>query len=518
MSAPRVRPVGDAALSLEWSEGPVDERNARVRATDAALRGRPFEGFVETIPAQSTLLVLFEPGSCSMAEATQALLGIGTTPPPAPAGTLHVVPVVYGGDAAPDLEEVARHTGLSIEDVIARHASVEYTAAMLGFLPGFAYLAGLPEALAMPRRATPRTRVPAGAVAVAGRQTAIYPAASAGGWNLIGRTALRLFDPHASPPCLIAPGDRVRFTAVATLAEPVAAAAPAPATQAAALEVVSQGLLTTVQDAGRSGHRRSGVAAAGAADRGALAAANRAVGNPRGAAALECTIVGPRLRVLAELRLAVAGADLGARLDEAPLPPGQAVHARPGSVLSFAGRRDGCRAYVAFGGGIDVPVVLGSRATDLLAGFGGHLGRALRKGDRLALGDSHEAPAGSAAGSRPADMVTVRVVPGPQDDAFLPDAWDTLVSTSWLVTPDSDRAGLRLAGPALRHRAGAEIASEGMLPGCIQVPADGRPIVVLWDGPTTGGYAKLATVVSGDLDRLAQLLPGVGRVRFERAG
>lgn len=506
-------PVGDAALSLEWGDTLDAASNARVRAADEALRARPFPGFVESVPTHRSLLVLFDSSRLSFAAAAEAVLAHAADSLAPTPGRLHVIPVVYGGESGPDLERVARLTGVSAAEIAARHASVEYTARMLGFMPGFAYLGPLAEDLATPRLDTPRTRVPAGSVAIVGRQTAVYPAATPGGWNLIGRTSVRLFDPHAAAPCRIAPGDRVRFEVADALAGPDAATV-LPVASEASLEVVSPGLLTSVQDAGRPGHRRYGVGTAGAADGAALALANAAVGNPLDAAALECTVVGPRLRFQATVVFAIAGADLGAALGGAPVPLGVAVRARPGDELAFTGRRDGCRAYVAFAGGLDVPVVLGSRATDLHAGFGGHLGRALRKGDRLAIAPGPTAEAHSCAPAPAIDSVTVRVVPGPQADAFAPDALPTLLSEEWRVGPDSDRAGLRLAGPALRHRASAEIASDGLLPGCIQVPADGRPIVVLWDGPTTGGYAKLATIVRADLDRLAQLLPGVGRVRF----
>ena len=184
------------------------------------------------------------------------------------------------------------------------------------------------------------------------------------------------------------------------------------------------GLLTSVQDAGRSGRRRLGVSGAGPLDAPAHAAANRAVGNAAHAAALECTVSGPALEFLAPVRFAVAGADLGAVLERAdlgawPVPLGSGVLARPGNVLRFAGRRSGCRAYVALQGGIDVPEVLGARATDLQSGFGGLLGRALRAGDRLgvARASAPGTPVESVAGPH-ATSVTVRVVLGPQADHF----------------------------------------------------------------------------------------------------
>ena len=228
------------------------------------------------------------------------------------------------------------------------------------------------------------------------------------------------------------------------------------------------------------------------------------------------------LEFLAPVRFAVTGADLGAVLERAdlgawPVPLGSGVLARPGNVLRFAGRRSGCRAYVALQGGIDVPAVLGARATDLQSGFGGLLGRALRAGDH----------AGRRAGERPrharrigrgphATSVTVRVVLGPQADYFAGSTVERFLASSFRLGATSDRVGCRLEGEPLRHQGPAEILSDGMLPGSIQVPPDGQPIVMLHDGPTTGGYPKIATVITADLPLLAQLVPGEGEVRFEQ--
>jgi antagonist of KipI len=415
---------------------------------------------------------------------------------------------------------VARQAGLTEAEVVALHGGREYVAYMLGFTPGFAYMGDVARALAMPRRTTPRIRVAAGSVAISGRQTAVYPLASPGGWNVIGRTSLRVFDPSLDPPALILPGDRVRFVATPDL--PPSEASPVAPAGRCDLEVLDGGLLTTVQDSGRSGHRRLGVASGGPMDAEAHRAANRLVGNPEGAAALECTIAGPSVRFAVTTVLAITGANLGAFLERADkgsweVPLGLRVLARGGNVLSFRGRRAGCRAYIAFAGGIDVPTVLGSRATDLTAGLGGHQGRALRAGDTLALGPCPRASVPSSPRTPPlvlSDAVTVRVVLGPQADFFTPDALSLFLSEAYSVTPVSDRVGCRLSGAHLGHAGAAEIVTDGMVFGSVQVPPDGQPIVMMADAPTTGGYPKIATVVTADLPLIAQLVPGAGRLRF----
>jgi antagonist of KipI len=235
-------------------------------------------------------------------------------------------------------------------------------------------------------------------------------------------------------------------------------------------------------------------------------------------------VAGPTLRFLRAVRFAIAGADLGAVLQRDdlgawPVPLGRSVLARPGNLLSFGGRKYGCRAYVAFAGGLDVPRMLGSRSTDLGSGFGGHRGRPLQQGDVLGvLAHVRESPAfASGAPSPSGDNASVRVVLGPQHEAFTKAALETFLRENWSVGATSDRIGCRLQGPKLEHAGAKEIVADGMVPGCIQVPPDGQPIVMLADCPSTGGYPKIATVVTSDLAKLAQLLPGDGRVRFEIA-
>jgi KipI family sensor histidine kinase inhibitor len=523
--APRVLPLGDGAACVELGDTIDAGLNARVRALDRALAEAPVPGQLETVPTYRSLLVFYEPRLVSWSELRSALAGRAAAAGSmsgAPGGR-HVIPTRYGGEEGPDLAPLAARLGLTPNEAVALHAGSEYTAFMLGFMPGFAYLGLLDAALESPRLATPRVRVPAGSVAIAGRQTAVYPAASPGGWNLIGRASQRLFDPRLEPPALIQPGDRVRFAPTSELPETAAWAPPTPPETPAALEVLQPGLLTTIQDHGRRGFRRLGACWAGALDAPAAEAANELVGNDALAAVLECTLTGPRLRFLATTHFAVTGADLGAVLHRPDLgawdvPPGRRLLARAGSELAFHERRRGCRAYLAFGGGLAVPPVLGSRSTDLGSGFGGLEGRALRRGDRLWLGpDPLRAPRlerwdPPEHATRP---LRVRVVLGPQQERIEAASLARLLSEPYAVGAASNRVGCRLQGPRLAHSGSAEIVSDGMAPGSIQVPPDGLPIVMLADAPTTGGYPKPATVVSADLPLLAQLVPGVDSVRFE---
>jgi biotin-dependent carboxylase-like uncharacterized protein len=289
------------------------------------------------------------------------------------------------------------------------------------------------------------------------------------------------------------------------------------------IEVLEAGLLTTVQDLGRFGWQQYGVPVSGAMDDWALRAANRLAGNDENAAALEITLAGPILRFDGPGVIAVTGADLGARLNGRPMPPWQSAGVSAGAELTFSDARDGIRAYLGVAGGIDVPLVLGSRSTLASARLGGFMGRALAPGDRVGVGQRADPPLPT--GRRlPRELVpayghvhTLRVVMGPQDDRFTGEGIQCFLSETYTLASQSDRVGCRLTGPRIGHRRGADIVSDGTAFGSVQVSGDGMPIVLMADRGTTGGYTKIATVASADLSRLAQAAPG-DRVRFARVG
>lgn len=283
------------------------------------------------------------------------------------------------------------------------------------------------------------------------------------------------------------------------------------------IAVVRAGPLVTVQDLGRPGLRAFGLPVAGAADRLALAAANLLAGNEPGAAALELTLAGGTFRFETPVLAALAGADLEARLDGAPVASGSSFRAAAGSTLALGGARRGARAYLAVRGGIDVPPVLGSRSTYTRAGVGGLSGRALAAGDRLPVGLSRgraPAPRTLPDGLLPCGGgARLRVILGPQDDRFGAEAIRAFLDTPWRVTVHNDRMGYRLDGPPLPLRGPTDILTDAVLPGAVQVPGDGRPIALLVDCQTTGGYAKIGTVIGPDLRLLAQSRAG-DEVRF----
>jgi biotin-dependent carboxylase-like uncharacterized protein len=435
------------------------------------------------------------------------------------------VPVEYGGAGGPDLDAVAAVNGLSPADVIARHTAHDYRVFMIGFLPGFAYLGSVDAAIAAPRHASPRLRVPPGSVGIAGQQTGIYPQASPGGWQIIGRTTARPFDARRPSPSLLAPGDRVRFVAVppGTLGSFDAAwAAPEPPAEdtrggARAVRVEQPGLMTTVQDGGRWGHQHEGVPVSGAMDCASLRDANRAVGNPPHAAALEVTLGGVALRMEHGGSLAAAGADLNATLDGRRLPLATPVSHAAGSLVRFDSRGRGARAYLALDGGLAVAACLGSRATDLTSGLGGLGGRRLRADDRIPVGEPAPTPARASSASRqvPAGGARVRVMPGPHDEWFPPEALDLLCRTRYAITPESNRMGYRLRGAEPLPRDPREMVSDATCAGGLQVPPSGQPILLMADRQVTGGYPIVATVITADLPVVGQLAPG-DWIEFDR--
>ena len=488
------------------------------------------------------------------------------------------IPVAFDG---PDLDELARSIGRRPDDVVAMVTGAELVVAFVGFAPGFPYLVGLPDILAaVERRATPRTRVPAGSFAIGGGFAGIYPESSPGGWHLLGRTSLRLFDPGAHPPCLLQPGDRVRLVDPGDPGDPARRPVRGPTTTAdrrrrtPAVDVLMAarrsatveraGTLTLIQDTGRAGAARWGVPRAGPADPDAFMLANLLVGNEPHAPCIEWAGEGPGLRFDAPAHAAVVsapGATLDARLDGLPVASGTVIPVSAGQYLELGPPQGAARAYLAVGGGIralsagadvvaaaaadvvaaaaDADVVAstfnGSLATDVTTTLGPPR---LNRGMRLILGDlthprSHLLPVappirdratsgrrtiGSHANGDP--FRTVRIIPGPHgvDDA----TESGLARGRWRVQPESNRMGVRLAPDDHRAPLPSPLPSQSfptgipslpMVLGAVQVPPDGRPIILLPDHATVGGYPVAGVVASVDRTIVGQLVPGES-VRF----
>lgn len=493
-----------------------------------SLQRDPIAGVLELVPAARTILVSFDPLRLSAEQAVAAMATRDVNVRVERASRLIEIPVDYEGE---DLAEVAELLGVSPQEVVQRHTDSEYTVAFTGFAPGFAYLTGGDALLNVPRRKTPRTRIPAGAVGLAGTFSGVYPQASPGGWQIIGITPEAMWDIDRQPPALLQPGDRVRFVdqrlrpaskapaATQVSAKPAAPAAAAPGVE---IEIVSPGLQTLTQDLGRPGQAGQGVSASGAMDRQSLQLANRLVGNASDEVCLETVGGGLQLRSHGDAVIAITGAAVPVTLKDSTgrtftLACHQPLALSAGDRLTLGVPRAGARAYVSVRGGWQVAPVLGSRATDTLANVGP---AALAAGDRLAINPVTRGAivqdAACSAHTLPAadDTVVLDVCMGPRTDWFTAEAVQTLCEQDWLVTPQSNRVGVRLAGEqSLTRAVEGELPSEGTPTGAIQVPPSGQPVLFLADHPLTGGYPVIACVAPYHLD-LAGQIPVGARVRF----
>jgi KipI family sensor histidine kinase inhibitor len=520
----RFLPVNLDALLVELDD--LDQTLALL----ASLQREPLPGVEELVPAARTIFVRFRPAATSAAALVRNIAGRDISQRAERSSTLVEIPVQYDGE---DLAEVAQLLGITPEEVVRRHTGSDYTVAFTGFAPGFAYLSGGHPSLNVPRRSTPRTRIPAGAVGLAGAFSGVYPQASPGGWQIIGVTPVAMWDLARTQPALLQPGYRVRFVDIATQIgaatagntcaaglkdlKPSGRSQESLAPGQAALLVRATGLQTLFQDLGRQGQAGQGVSASGAMDPTALKAANRLVGNASNAAALETVGGGLQLQSRGDNVVAVTGADAPVTLTSAdgrrwPVPRYQAIALADGDSLAIGQPDAGARCYLAVRGGFDEAPVMGSCATDTLANVGP---APLQAGELLGV---RPAPASTVVGAvelPPEDLPTLQqevvldVVMGPRTDWFTEAAIERLAAQRWQVTAQSNRVGLRLAGDVPLDRATAgELPSEGTALGALQVPPSGQPVLFLADHPLTGGYPVIACVAPYHLDRAGQIPVG----------
>lgn len=518
-------------------------------ALHRSLEAADLPGVTELIPAARTVLISFDPARTHAEILAEAVRGLGHTESASDAAREVTIDVHYDGD---DLAEVADLLSVSPDEVIKRHQAATWQVAFAGFAPGFGYLAGDDELFNVPRRSSPRTRVPVGSVALAGEFTGVYPRSSPGGWELIGRTDAKLWDLDREPPALFVPGTIVKFAEAGRETVEVAgssarsgasgfsgspgaegsesdsavdsaadSASDSAAAASHALEVLRPGLQLLIQDLGRPGFASMGVSAAGAADRTALTAANRLVGNAETAAGLESFGGAVLLRATGDGVAAVTGATGSITVtaaDGTVLTPrlGEAFALADGDELELGPTERGVRRYFAVRGGIAVETALDSSSADTLAGLGP---AAVDKGTTVGVHAPRTAPhLVDPNPAQPRDLpqagetVTLSVTLGPREDWFTEAGIETLLSQEWTVTHESDRVGLRLNGevPLERARTG-ELPSEGAVTGALQVPPNGQPVLFGPDHPLTGGYPIIASI--DDVDLAAQLPPGV-KLRF----
>ncbi|ENW96148.1 urea amidolyase family protein [Acinetobacter sp. NIPH 298] len=473
----------------------------------------------ELIPAARTILVYFDPIFIDGKNLIQWISSQKIDQYSANTNKKEVIiNVCYDGA---DLAHVAEYLGIDVDEVIHKYTHSRWQVAFIGFAPGFAYLISPDHPFgSIPRLASPRKKIASGSVGLAGEYSGIYPKDSPGGWQLIGRTDQTMWDVNREQAALLLPSDQVIFKDISKHPTQVTV----PATRVVPIKVPQNpvvftvqnvGLQVLIQDEGRKNVAQLGVGQAGAIDRSAFHCANACVGNPKNAAALEIYNGGLRLKVMKETVIAVTGAKTELWVSYAngytvKQPLYQPIALDRGDEIYLDKVQAGIRNYVAVRGGIAVEQVLNSASYDSLA----ELGTApLRVGDEIRSAQLKTGCAdldqSATELSKVGDQVVVDIVLGPRMDWFTPESIDLLLEQRWLITVESNRIGLRLAGDKpLQRQIKHELPSEGCCTGAIQIPASGQPVLFMNDHPITGGYPVIAAVASYHLDLIAQLAAG----------
>lgn len=488
---------------LSFSDTIDRTRNQEIHVLTRQLLSARLPGVTDLIPGYTSLYIEYDATTLSEAKVRQWIAGEACKRPAETPQQQVDIPVTYTGE---DLVAVAERCQMTVAEVIARHSQRDYHVYALGFTPGYPFMGDLDETLRLPRRTTPRARVPAHSVAIAGSQTGIYPAASPGGWHLLGHTSAVVFDPQRQSPFLIEAGDTVRFVpgegALPTDPETLTLLPAEPAHPL--LKVIAPGLLDLVVDSGRFLAGRFGLARSGPVDAKSARLANRLLGNPPDAPVLELNVTGPTLQALDAGVVAFAGWGVIPCINGRRQPPFCSFALQPGDTLSFIPIDRGYRGYLALPGGIESATFWGSASVDLR----GKIGQALQAGDVLgAVKPPHLRAGFSFTPYRRFGSVTaLAILPGPQATQ---EVLTALVDSTFTVT-SADRMGIRLTGVQVP---GGDVISEATPLGAVQITSAGDPIILLNDRGTLGGYSKPAVLHLKALSTAAQLKPG-DKVRF----
>lgn len=516
------------------------------------------QAIVEIIPAARTLLIRFDPLLADENTLETKIAGLKLEKGQQKSGKLVEIPVVYDGE---DLDDIAALLKIDREEVIRRHTESHYQVAFCGFAPGFAYLTGGDPVFNVPRRASPRKSIPAGSVALAGKFGGVYPQPSPGGWQLIGRTDVKMFDLDREPPSLLKPGDRVHFVDVtkdysarsegvksfslsrndeaglAKTGDETEASGSAKASvngkagnhdnagisvpeepltlkENAVFKLVTTLMPVTFQDRGRLFQSSQGLSPSGALDQKAMANANRLVGNSLEQPVLEFTYGNARMKALQPSVIAFTGANLPITVKSANgtvfvFEKNTPLAIDEGDEIILGRPFTGFRSYMALRGGFKVEPVLKSASFDSLSNLGP---KPLSAGDNifiannsplqpvlLSLDDPYVLPEAG-------DNVVLDVVMGPRTDWFTDHSIAMFLEKPWQVTAASNRIGIRLQSDARLERSRSdELPSEGTVTGAIEVPANGEPVLFLRDRPVTGGYPVIANLVEDQIDLAAQI-------------
>jgi len=526
MGARKIYPLCETAIVVEFGDIIDDAIHLQAMQLNKALQQAPFIGFIETVPAYTTLTIYYQPELIQPLNLSpfvyvknhiQRLLtnpGIETPN----SAEIVSIPVCYDEEFGYDLNLVASTNKLTKEQVIDFHQQEVYDVYMMGFLPGFAYMGTVADAIATPRKPSPRAQVEAGSIGIAGKQTGIYPLTSPGGWQIIGRTPLSLFDLEKQDPFLFKTGDRIKFSAISKakfdkikkeqeVKNKITSEESIPD-----LIVIKPGIYSTIQDAGRFKYQSFGVPVSGAMDETAYHTANALAGNQENAACIECTMGGLQLQFKKNAVIAVAGAG-AAFVNGQNIKSWQPLSVSKNDILEIRYNNDGMRTYVAVKGGFAAAAIMNSRSVYAKAGIGTPLKKeqSLQFGNMLSINpkrltESLSVPAYSS-------NALIRIIPGPENNWMTPESATQIFSQSFSLSNQCDRMGYQLTAAPLSLNENKELLSTAVTKGTIQLTPSGQLIILMSDCQTTGGYPRVAQVATVDLPVLAQLKPG-DTIRF----
>ncbi|TWI80384.1 KipI family sensor histidine kinase inhibitor [Lacibacter cauensis] len=541
-----VHPVNESSILLRFGNSIDVHTHQQLMQAKHCIEQNPFLGFVETVPAYNTLAVYFNPVeveqtaasiAASVEESVRNIIANAKSPTASTTTQLIEIPVCYNEDFAPDLAETAGNLRLSTEALIQLHCSKTYHVYMLGFTPGFPYMGKTDERIVTKRKQQPRLAVAPGSVAIAGEQTGIYPFATPGGWNIIGRTPLQLFDRHRTNPFLLKAGDEVQFKPItpdefeqySTSDAPVGRELKNNITHLTktsddnkpSIQVEQCGFLTTLQDTGRTGYLQYGVSKGGAMDSSAAQLANVLVGNDADETVLELTQSPHRFVFTADTVIAFTGGGLQPETEQQLLPLHKPLFIAAGTVVHCRQQLPGFRLYMAVAGGFAADEFLQSSSTDLLIKAGGFDGRPLKKADILAQKNKHSKlqqqllqvlKAGATIelfqSNESMRGTTIRVLKGAEWNYLTDASSSNFTQQAFTVTQQSNRMGYRLKTETLQTNQSCDIVSSPVTQGTVQLTSSGEMIILMADAQTVGGYPRIAQVCAADLSLLAQKKPG----------
>ena len=499
---------GSSVAATDYGDFLILKRPSNLASLGKAIYHAQFDFLDEVIVTEVEICLALNDQYESGLLSEIAALKIGLAEDSAPA--IHDFGIWFS-DEFDDWKLICDHTGISKDDYIERLLNCELSIAMIGFLPGFVYLGGLPEELHVPRKKSPALRMLPNTLAIGGKYAGIYALPSAAGWNCVGRISPQLFDVGKLPPLSVSQGDTVklkqidRSTFEASQTIPNDKQVRRPADESCSLTIEKPGMLTLIQDRGRHGMSYFAIPRCGAMDADCFDLANTLLGNSADAAAIECHFVAPTIRFASAATICLTGANMKWRIDGKKANLNQTIEVVAGSVLSGSSAKKGCRGYIGIAGEIQADSTFGSKACYLPGHFGGNEGKAFSKGDQLHWVEPSKPPMSLALDIEsfhpdgPLD-----IVPGPEFDWLDDKSKAALSNEPFQVTPASDRMGARLSGPELSTGNRRLDDSVPLLPGMIQLTPSGQCIVVLRDGQTTGGYPRIGFLNRRTVQRLNQ--------------